>query len=115
MEKVLNVPVVIKNTPGAGGRRGSIRLFKSKPDGYTIGFGHFVPFQTDELLLGKKPAIDYRKFAIIYKVSHSRHFVFVNKKSGFKSVKDLKAAGRTIKFMGFSGNAACRVTQNGTV
>lgn len=98
MEKSLGVPIAIKNNPGAGGRRGSIRLFKSKPDGYTIGFGHFVPFQTDELLLGKKPAIDYRKFAIVYKVSHSRHFVFVSKKRPFKSVEDLKSAGRPIKF-----------------
>lgn len=98
MEKTLGVAIAIKNNPGAGGRRGSIRLFKSKPDGYTVGFGHFVPFQTDELLLGKKPAIDYRKFSIVYKISHSRHFVFVSKKRPFKSVKDLKAAGRAIKF-----------------
>lgn len=98
MEKTLGVPVVIKNNPGAGGRRGSIRLFKSKPDGYTIGFSHFVPFQTDEILLDKKPAIDYRKFSIIYKVSHSRHFIFVSKKRPFKSLKDLQSAGRAIKF-----------------
>ena len=98
MEKHLNQPVTIKNMPGAGGRRGSIHLFKSKADGYTFGFAHFVPFQTDELLLGKKPAIDTSKLEIIYKISHSRHFVYVSKKSGLKSVNDLKKAGRPIKF-----------------
>lgn len=98
MEKTLGVPVVIKNNPGAGGRRGSIRLFKSKADGYTIGFAHFVPFQTDVILLNKKPAIDYRKFSIVYKVAHGRHFIFVSKKRPFKSLKDLQSAGRSIKF-----------------
>lgn len=98
MEKKLGVAVPIKNTPGAGGRRGSIRLFKSKADGYTIGFAHFVPFQTDQLLRGKKTSIDYRKFAVVYKVSQARHFLFVNKKLAVKSVADLKKLGRTVKF-----------------
>ena len=99
-EKELGVPFAVKNFPGSGGRRGSIRLFKSKNDGYTIGFAHFVPFQTDEFLRGKKTAVDYRKFAVILKLTHSRHFLFVNKKSPFKTFADLKKSGRTIKFAG---------------
>jgi tripartite-type tricarboxylate transporter receptor subunit TctC len=98
MAKALNVAVVIKNIPGAGGRRGSIQLFKSKPDGYTVGFAHYVPFQTDEILRGKKTAVDYRKFAVVYQVSHSRHYIFVRKNLGINSLAELKAANRTIKF-----------------
>jgi putative tricarboxylic transport membrane protein len=98
MAKELGVPVAIKNSPGAGGRRGSIRLFKSKPDGYTVGFGHFVPFLADENLRDKKPAIAYKKFAVVYGVSQGRHFLYVNKKSSFKTLADLKNAGRAIKF-----------------
>jgi len=37
LQKDLGVHFVIQNFPGAGGRIGSTKLFKSKPDGYTIG------------------------------------------------------------------------------
>ncbi len=37
VEKYLGVRVVIQNFPGAGGRIGYTKLFKAKPDGYTIG------------------------------------------------------------------------------
>lgn len=35
--KILGVPVVVSNRPGAGGAAGTTYLVKSKPDGYTIG------------------------------------------------------------------------------
>jgi len=97
-EKEFKVPIVVKSQPGSGGRRGSISVFKSKPDGYTIGWTHFVPFLSDAYLRGKKGAIDYRKVAIIYQVSHDSNYVFVSKKSPIKSIAGLKKAGRTIKF-----------------
>jgi tripartite-type tricarboxylate transporter receptor subunit TctC len=37
VEKYLGVRIVIQNFPGAGGRIGYTKLFKAKPDGYTIG------------------------------------------------------------------------------
>lgn len=97
-EKELGVPIVVKPLPGSGGRRGGIRIYKSKPDGYTIGWTHFVPFLSDIYLRGKKPTIDIRKVEIIYQISQSQFYAFVNKKSSIKSVADLKKAGRTIKF-----------------
>ena len=98
LEKKLGVPVVVKNNPGAGGRKGAVVLFKSKPDGYTIGFVHFVSFQSNEILRGKKASIDYNKFKIILKLTDAKQFVFVNKKSPIKSLADFKKAGRPIKF-----------------
>ena len=98
LEKKLGVPVVVKNNPGAGGRKGAVVLFKSKPDGYTIGFVHFVSFQSNEILRGKKASIDYNKFKIILKLTDAKQFVFVNKKSPIKSLSDFKKAGRPIKF-----------------
>ena len=76
-EKELKVSVVIKPLPGSGGRRGAIRIYKSKPDGYTIGWTHFVPFLSDMHLRGKKPAIDIRKVSIIYQISRSQFYMFV--------------------------------------
>lgn len=98
LEKKLGVPVVVKNNPGAGGRKGAVVLFKSKPDGYTIGFVHFISFQSNEILRGKKASIDYNKFKIILKLTDAKQFVYVNKKSPIKSLADLKKAGRPIKF-----------------
>jgi len=97
-EKALKVPVVIKPVPGSGGRRGSIRIFKSKPDGYTIGFTHFVPFLSDEFLRGKKTTIDYNKVAVIYQISQGQQYIFVGKHTKYHTVADLKKAGRAIKF-----------------
>ncbi len=97
-EKELKVPVVVKPLPGSGGRRGGIRIYKSKPDGYTIGWTHFVPFLSDLYLRGKKPSIDIRKVSIIYQIAASQFYVFVNKKLPYKSLDDLKKAGKAIKF-----------------
>lgn len=98
LEKLLGVPVVVKNEGGSGGRRGSISLYKSKNDGYTIGFAHFATLIYDETLGKKKNPIDYTKFAAILKVDQAQFFVNVNKKSAFKSIMDFKAANRAIKF-----------------
>lgn len=97
-EKELGVPIVVKNLPGSGGRRGGIQVYRSKPDGYTIGWTHFVPFLSDMYLRDKKPSIDIRRVPIIYQISQGTFFVFVSNKTPFKSLADLKNAGRTIKF-----------------
>ena len=97
-EKELGVPIVVQPLPGSGGRGGGIRIYKSKPDGYTIGWTHFVPFLSDQYLRGKKPAIDIRKVSIIYQISQSQFYMFVAKKLPYKSLADMKKAGRTFKF-----------------
>lgn len=97
-EKELKVSIVVKPLPGSGGRRGGIRIYKSKPDGYTIGWTHFVPFLSDIYLRGKKPTIDIRKVAIIYQISRSQFYMFVDKKSPYMSLADLKKAGKSLKF-----------------
>ena len=97
-EKELGVPIVVKPLPGSGGRRGAIRIYKSKPDGYTIGWTHYVSFLSDIYLRGKKPTIDIKKVAIIYQMSRSQFYMFVNKKSKFKTIDDLKNSTSPIKF-----------------
>jgi tripartite-type tricarboxylate transporter receptor subunit TctC len=98
LEKVIGVPVAVKNERGSGGRKGSITLYKSKPDGYTIGLAHFATLIYDETLGKKKSPIDYRKFAAILKVDQALFFISVSKKSPFKSIQDFEKAGRPIKF-----------------
>jgi len=97
-EKELGQPIVVKPLPGSGGRRGGIQIFRSKPDGYTIGWTHFVPFLSDIYLRGKKPSIDIRKVAIIYQVSQAQFYMFVANRTPYRSLDDMKKAGRAIKF-----------------
>ncbi len=97
-EKDLKVSIVVQPLPGSGGRRGGIRINKSKPDGYTIGWTHFVPFLSDVYLRGKKAAVDITKVPIIYQVAASQFYLIVPKKSPYKSVADMKKAGKSFKF-----------------
>ena len=75
-----------------------MQTFKSKPDGYTIGWTHFVPFLSDIYLRGKKPTIASSKVAIIYRIAASQFYMFVANRPPYKSLADLKNAGKPIKF-----------------
>ena len=112
LSKELGVPVVVKNTPGSGGRTGSIELFRSKPDGYTIGFPHMIPFITDHALFGRRPPINYRKFSVIRMVATGNNVLYVAKKSPIKNFDDLKNTKRVLKFTntGIGSNAWVSMT-----
>ena len=100
LEKILGVPMVVKNETGSGGRKGSISLFKSTPDGYTIGMPHFAAFLYDKVLAGRKLPIDYEKFEVLMRADTTEFFILVNKNSPYKSIQDFKMAGKPIKFAG---------------
>jgi tripartite-type tricarboxylate transporter receptor subunit TctC len=105
MGKYLGVPMVVVNTPGAGGARGAIQLYHSAPDGYTIGFG-----TATELLLQiiEKQEFDNQKFTNLGRVQSSPTFCYVKSDSPFKSLKDLKASGKSVRL------AALGVAQSST-
>ena len=94
LEEELGVPLAIRNTPGAGGRRGSIELMRSNNDGYTIGLSYFVPFLTDECVLNEEPAVDIADFEVIYRTTHDAHFLIVPADSEVQSLDDLSGEVR---------------------
>jgi tripartite-type tricarboxylate transporter receptor subunit TctC len=98
LEAELGVPVVVKNMPGSGGRTGSVALYRSKPDGYTIGFFDADSMMADEILFEKEPPVDYREIEFIQTVATARDAVYVPTDSEFQSLDDFKNAGRPIKF-----------------
>ena len=94
MQKYLpqGVNVVVKNISGAGGRTGSIGLYRAKPDGYTIGLldvAGLVPYQ--KAVGAAKAGYDVDKYVWIGRVANEPWALFASAKSPIKSIEDLKA------------------------
>jgi len=101
--KYLGVPVNVTNIPGEGGVTGLIKLYKSVPDGYTIGIGS----ETDiiDQIMEKRP-YDFRDFLYIGNIQNSAGIFYVRSDSVFHSVKDFKTYGKPVRHASFSLTAA---------
>ena len=66
MSKYLGVPIVVMNTPGAGGALGLTKLYGSSPDGYTLGIGAAADII---LQITEKQDYDSKKIYIYWKCS----------------------------------------------
>lgn len=86
------VTVVVKNISGAGGRTGSISLYRAKPDGYTIGLldvAGLVPYQ--KAVGAAKAGYDMDKYVWIGRVANEPWALYASAKSPIKNLDDLKA------------------------
>ena len=91
------VNVLPKNLPGAGGRRGASDIYRSRPDGYTIGIfnmpGVLIP-QPQGMSIG----YELSKVTWLATLGYD-HYVFVVKgDSPHNSIDDLKALGRNVTY-----------------
>ena len=89
MAHTLGQPVVIENKPGAGGNIGMDAVAKSKPDGYTIGFG---AISTNALNphISKSMAFDPRKdFTAVSMLGYSTIVLEVAKSFPANNVQEL--------------------------
>lgn len=104
MSKVLGVPVVVRNVPGAGGRNAVTLLSRAAPDGYTMAMVNFPGQLVDQIVRGLKP--DVRTFTWIGRQLSHIYFLQASKKSPWRSLKEMKAAKAPIKagITGFAGN-----------
>jgi tripartite-type tricarboxylate transporter receptor subunit TctC len=107
MSKVLGVPVVVRNVPGAGGRNAITILNRSKPDGYTIGGVGFPGQAVNQAVRGLEP--DLRTFTYIGRQVSNPYYMQSTKAAGKKhwtSLKQMKAAKQPIKsgITGTGGN-----------
>ena len=113
LEKTLGVTVQPVNVTGGNGIRGATQVFRAKPDGYTIGIfsapGIFLP-----PLIGQKVDYDPHKYTWISTLGHQSYAMGVLASSPIKSVADLKALPRKVKFGGLGpGSSAYIATQIG--
>ena len=95
------VNVIPKNVTGAGGRKGTAAIYRSKPDGHTFGILN-IPGIVVHQILGRKVAYDVSKMSFIARVSKDKYTIVVPKGSSFKSVADLKKAAKPVRFITMS-------------
>jgi tripartite-type tricarboxylate transporter receptor subunit TctC len=112
MEKYLpkGVKVVPKNVSGGGGRKGATAAYKAKADGYTFAVFN-VPGIVQPIILGEKVSYDVDKIEWLGSMAFNQYVIVVKKGSPIKSLADIKASKRPIKFTGYgsSGVAANRI------
>ena len=91
----LKQPIVVENIGGAGGAIGVARLAKSKPDGYTIGFGNSST-HTINMHLTNSPTYDpVADFAPIAIINEYLSAVLVSPRLGVTDIKSLVALSKS--------------------
>ncbi|MFQ5852432.1 MAG: Bug family tripartite tricarboxylate transporter substrate binding protein [Candidatus Binatia bacterium] len=92
LKRKLGVSVIIKNVPGAGGNIGWNLLWKSKPDGHTLGIINIPGAIVSELYGKPKPQYRLRKFSWIGRISAAPYVWAVGAKTRYRKLEDLQKA-----------------------
>ena len=95
---------VVKNIPGAGQRAGAETLYNSPADGLTIGIVN-TSLIYGQIAGSYGERLDFSRFSYIGKAATDSRVLMVGAKSSFKSIADLKAAGRPFK-IGVNGKGS---------
>lgn len=90
------VNIIIKNMGGAGGTVGTSYLYRSKPDGYTIGILNFPGMAIAQKF--KRTEYDINKFVYLGMVGTSVYLLAVPAHSRFRTLKDLQNAKKPVRF-----------------
>jgi tripartite-type tricarboxylate transporter receptor subunit TctC len=92
MSKYLGQEVVVKNVVGADGATGAMQLYRSKPDGYTIGLLDAKQNITNMAI--NPPDYDFMKFTWVGGINKFWVLIAVANSSPWKSVADLQKASQ---------------------
>lgn len=92
MEQTLGVPVVVENVAGGNGAVGAQRVYNAKPDGQTLA----MLSGSIQTIIPLTTAIGFDPLRMTYIGSTHESVAarFVSKKSGFKTIEDVIAAGK---------------------
>lgn len=97
--------VVIKNVPGAGTRRGTAYLFRSKPDGYTIGMLNPLGLLASDLVK-KSDQYDLMDFTFLATCGRGIAGIYVRGDSGITDIEDLRSIGNARFAVSSRGSSA---------
>ncbi len=99
LEKHLGAKVIVENVPGAGGLVGGAQLYSlTKPDGLTVSIQLLTGLMLAEMLDLEAARFELNKFSYIGRIDLAWRFLFASKSSGFKTIKDMQRAPKTIRF-----------------
>jgi len=90
--------IIVENVVGAGGRTGMQRVAKSKPDGSIVGATYTPDALGTQAIYGAEAGFDFSKFILLTSTYHSPYTLSVGPKTPYKSLADLKNAGKPISF-----------------
>lgn len=102
LEEILDAVVVPENVPGAGGRIGANRVYRARPDGYTIGLWS-MPGMTMPVIVGERVRYDLNKLTWIAQLSFDAYALAVKADSEINSFDDLCNLGRPASFAAQGG------------
>jgi len=93
MESYFGVPIVVENVAGGNGAVGAQRVNNAKPDGLTIA----MLSGSIQTIIPPTTAIGFETLSLSFIESTHESVAarFVSKKSGFKTIQDVIAAGKT--------------------
>lgn len=94
MRKILGQPVVVENTPGAGGTLGTGNVARAAPDGYTILLGSVATHAIAAGIYAKLPYDPITSFAPITQLTRGPLVLAVSPKFERATVADLVAAAK---------------------
>jgi tripartite-type tricarboxylate transporter receptor subunit TctC len=100
LSKNLGVNVVVENVPGPDGYN---RVYSAKPDGYTIGIGDPVG-EFGQAILNPVP-YKLKEMTWIGRINAASNLAVASKRSGLKSLPDIKSAKEQVRFGAFGVNA----------
>jgi tripartite-type tricarboxylate transporter receptor subunit TctC len=95
--------MIVENVVGAGGRAGMQRVAKSKPDGSIIGATYTPDALGTQAIYGAEAGYDFGKFVLLASTYHTPFTLTVGPKTPYKSLADLKNAGKPISFCTVAG------------
>jgi len=94
----LKQPITVLNKAGANGAVAAKELASAKPDGYTLMVINGSLAYITPLAVGPADAIDIKNYEVVTGVSLDDYILVASTKSGFKTVKDIVDAKRSIKY-----------------
>lgn len=99
LEKYLpGATVVVQNIPGGGSLIGTNTLYKAAPDGLTIGLINGAGMALNQIVGTAGVEFDLGRMVWLCRVSADPRAVLVSGKTPFRTVEDMRKAGRTIVF-----------------
>lgn len=91
-----DVDIIVQNRPGAGGRTGATEVYRSDPDGYTIGIWNMPGMVASQIVLDT--TYDVSQVSWIGRVARSIYMMAVPADGDYQSLEEMQNASEPVKF-----------------